>query len=232
MPNSETRGMLSRARMTDSKSKAWVFLDEQGDVKFGERNSPNFGVAAVVTNEPGKVVALLDSIRHAHWSSDHVTRGRFHAHDDCPAIRESVFHAIREAPLIRCDVVSLQKGLVYQQLRTPRAMYRAALRVLFRYTIPRLASYDELMIVASEWSAFRELPPLIGEVLTVKGYNHPVLWTKPYCAVQALSASHGCLQVADYVAWASNRRRTRDDDHWEHFVTAPGRDVSDFVVGA
>lgn len=213
-------------------AKVWVFLDEQGDAKFGERNSQAFGVAAIVTTRPGEVAALLDAIRHAHWSSDHVYRGRFHAHDDCPQIRQLVFEAIGTAPLLRCDVVSIVKSRIYENLRSPRAMYRAALKVLFRYTIPRLAHFDELMVVASEWSAFRDLPALIGEVLTVASYHHPVLWEKPFCAVQALAASHGCLQVADYVAWANHRRLTKDEGYWDLFVRQPDREVSDLVIGA
>lgn len=85
-------------------------------------------------------------------------------------------------------------------------------------------------MVAASWSAHPELPALIESVMTNAGYNHPVLWSRPLHVMQAPASAHGGLQMADYAAWASHRKRSRSHaSHWDS-IQASGRGLSDHEV--
>jgi hypothetical protein len=207
-----------------------VFIDEQGDAKFGAHNSTHFALAAVTTFEPTGLNAVLDETRHQLWSESHVYDGHFHAQSDCNDVRQHVYESFARVPITRCDVVSMLKSSAYAQVRTPDKMYGAVLKALLRYVVPKLAC-DELAVVTAKWPA-ADTAAIVREAATEPGYRRPVLWMKPLHVMTAPAAVHGGLQYADYLAYAVHRtRQGKDPKGWLELTHAQGRAHSNFVIG-
>lgn len=133
--------------MPGMAERLWVFIDEQGDVKFGPSNSKHFGLAAITTDDPTGLTSVVDEVRHRWWSKDRLRHGELHAKNNCWPVRRDVFDSFSKAPISRVDVVALAKANVYERLRSPEGMYRAALRILMRYLVPHLPDARSL-----QWS--------------------------------------------------------------------------------
>jgi len=208
-------------------SRVCLFIDEQGDVKFGPTNSTHFGLGAIATDDPTRLTMTLDTVRHDMWSEGHVHRGSFHAQGNCIPVKRRVFESFAAAPILSCDVVALRKEYVWLDLRDPAGVYRMALRFLLRAAIPRFAAYDELSIVAAEWPLIKDLTPLLRAAASVGSGNHPVLWTKALNVMQAPAAHHGGLQYADYLTWANKRLRVDRQASWIELTRLQGRASTD-----
>lgn len=138
--------------------------------------------------------------------------------------------AVAAAPVIRCDVVTIQKESLFPSLHNPRSTYQAVLRMLLRFVVPQLTDYDELRVVAAEWSPYAGLVDLLDDSLKRPRGRRGPLWIKPYRVMTAPSATHPGLQLADYVAWASHRRRSRHEADWWDALAAEGRACSDHLA--
>jgi hypothetical protein len=202
----------------------WLFIDETGNSKFGNNGSRYFGLASVATQDPEGLSLQLDRLRHRWWSEGHIHPGYFHARDDCWIVRESVFDAFGRLPLVRADVLALLKEGVLRDRRTPELLYRTAARELLRFVMPTLANYDSAVIVAAEWRPLVEdVAEIIRDVLTRELWSGRTVWSGTLRVMQAAAGVHAGLQVADYVAWASNRRRMHGDARWVSRIhEAPG----------
>ncbi|MCC6387727.1 MAG: DUF3800 domain-containing protein [Dehalococcoidia bacterium] len=211
--------------------EVWLFIDEQGDVKFGARNSQHFALAAVATRSPGTITASLDAIRHREWPNGHVSRGQFHAHDDCPYIQRAVLDAMRGLPLLRCDVAALRKDTIDESVRSPALMYRTAARALLRRAIPGIAGEAQaLVVVVAEWAPLAAPDAVLRAVLTESWPDRPALWATDLVVVRAPAAAHGGLQCADYAAWAAHRQRTGREPLWSRYIESAGRATANIVV--
>jgi hypothetical protein len=211
-------------------SRVWIFVDEQGDVKFGQRNSNYFGLAAVTTRDPSALTAEMDQLRHNMWSGGHLPDGYFHAQSCCFEVNRAVYESFTRVPIVRCDVVALRKEGVFPQLRSPRDMYRISLEILLKIVFGGLPQNDDVTIVTARWSAIPDLRPLVSEVGREQRADAIPGWDSGITALQCPASTHAGLQYADYLAFASHRNRTRGDGAALALTRKPGRGRSDFTA--
>jgi len=210
--------------------KYWLFIDEQGTVKFGSTNDAYFGLAAVATTEPEVLCGRLEAIRHRWLSEAHLINGAFHAQTDCWDVRNAVYGSFPQLPIARCDVVALKKEAVFSWLRSPESMYGLAARLLLQYVVPRLEQCDHLSVVLARWSAVPDLTGVVRSELQTRKAGRPAIWTKPLDVMQLPSSAHPGLQAADYVAFAAHRERTRFDSRLIEALYARDRKVSHWIA--
>ncbi|MCZ2109128.1 MAG: DUF3800 domain-containing protein [Dehalococcoidia bacterium] len=212
--------------------KYWLFIDEQGTVKFGPNSDPHFGLAAVATTAPGALCGLLEAVRHRWLSEVHLLNGAFHAQTDCWDVRNAVYESFLQLPIARCDVVAINKDAVVPSLRSPEAMYALAARLLLKFVVPRLNDCDQLSVVLARWSAVADLPRIVRPELQESRRGRRVIWPGPVDVIQLPSSAHPGLQAADYVAFAAHRERSRSDSRLFEMLYARDRKVSHWIAFA
>lgn len=128
----------------------WLFIDEFGNMKFGQNGSKYFGLASIATEAPDGLTAQMDALRHSWWLDGHIDRGFFHAREDCWPVRQTVFERFTRLPIVRSDVIALSKRAVLKDRQPPGLLYRTAARELLRFVMPQLAHYDRAFVVAAD----------------------------------------------------------------------------------
>jgi hypothetical protein len=185
----------------------YTFVDEAGDFRFSPQGSKYFTVCAITTRSVTIAHQLLD-LRHELAIAGTDVEA-FHATEDLQAVRDRVFTLIQAAPL-EIDAVVLDKRKTNPLIAQNHGyFYQLAWHMLFKYLAPRRClPQDDLLVVASslETQVKKWRFKLAVELVT---RQHNVCHS---CKMGFWSAaSHPCLQVADYCAWAVHRHKERSD---------------------
>jgi hypothetical protein len=187
-----------------------VFSDEGGDLTFrppGNGVSRYFmiGTVALETCELGD--HLLALRRELAWHGTHLDQ--FHATSDKQRVRDRVF-----AGLARCnfrfDVTILDKRKTYPYLRAdPLRFYKTAWFLHFKFVAPKIVgSLDELLVVASSLQINKKKQLVHAAIADVVSQVSP---TVAFHTAFSPSMSDPCLQVADYMTWAVQRKYESGD---------------------
>ncbi|HEX3563289.1 MAG TPA: DUF3800 domain-containing protein [Solirubrobacterales bacterium] len=138
---------------------------------------------------------------------------QFHATSDKQRTRDRVFHLIAQSDL-RFDATILDKRKAQDELREdPLYFYKLAWYLHFKYVASQVVdSNDELLVVASSLQIKRKRKSTkagVREAVTeVVNQVSPTITC--HCAFSP-SASDPCLQVADYLTWAIQRKYESED---------------------
>lgn len=151
---------------------------------------------------------LLALRRELAWEG-HRVDDAFHATTDLQAVRDRVFGLIIPADF-RIDVTILEKSKAQPQTRpTPMRFYQYGWLYHFQYVGPRIVrNNDELLLTASAIGTKRQRGAFRA---TVHDVGHQVLKTTPWALHFCAAASDPCLQIADYCAWAVQRKWEMND---------------------
>lgn len=191
-------------------SRRYVFADESGNFDFSRRRgaSKYFILTTVTTDDLSAGQALLDLRRELAWRGLGLDT-EFHATTDSQAIRDHVYgvHANHE---FRVDATILQKSKAQPSIRsTDERFYQMAWYLDMKYLAPRIVGRDhELFVVGASLGTKkrrRVLHAAIADVL------HQVSPTTRFRVASWEATSDPCLQVADYCAWAIQRKWESDD---------------------
>ena len=149
---------------------------------------------------------------------------RLHATSDRQHVRDRAFDLIAKTDL-RFDVTILDKQKARDDLRQdPLYFYKVAWYLHFKYVAKEIAdSNDELLVVASSLQIKRKRKTqkaAVHEAIT-EVVNQVSPTVTCHCAFSP-AASDPCLQVADYLTWAIQRKYessdTRSYDSIKHLV--------------
>jgi hypothetical protein len=192
-------------------ARVYVFADEGGDFVFARKPGASryfmIATATMPTCEPGERVLALR--RELAWAG--TVLHEFHAHNDKRRIRDRVFDVIANSD-VRIDATLLDKPKTQDHLRAnPLRFYKQAWYLHFKYVAPRIAApLDELFVVTSSLQIRRKKQAIHWAVQDVVSQVSPtaVFHTAFWPAV-----SDPCLQIADYAAWAIQRRFEAGDSH-------------------
>ncbi len=112
---------------------------------------------------------------------------------------------------LRYDVTILEKQKAYDYLREdPLRFYRTAWYLHFKFVAPRIVGpLDELLVVASSLQINRKRKLVHAAVSDVVAQVSPTVVVH---TAFAQTMSDPCLQVADYLAWAVQRKYETGDD--------------------
>lgn len=190
-------------------ARVYVFADEAGDFTFkhGDGISEHFIIGTATTTDPSIGTALTELRRELAWNG--LVLEKFHAHADKQRVRDRVFDVIAHSD-VRVDATILEKPKTQPHLRAnPLRFYKQAWFLHFKYIAPQIAtSLDELFVVTSSLQIKRKKEAIH---LAVQDVVNQVSPTAVYHTAFWSTTSDPCLQVADYVTWAVQRKYEMDD---------------------
>lgn len=196
-------------------SRVYVFGDEAGDLAFKPPTQPGvsryFIIGTVAMDDCSIGTAITELRREFAWNGLHLDE--FHATVDKQRVRDRVFDIIAQRDL-RFDATILDKRKAYPYTYSdPLYFYKLAWYMHFKDVAPAIAdAKDELLVVASALQIKRKKRTTKAAVH--KAVTEVVDQVSPtvvcHCAFTP-AKSDPCLQVADYLTWAVQRKFEMND---------------------
>jgi hypothetical protein len=185
-------------------TRHFTFADEAGDFEFARRpNVSRYFILATVNMDNSAVGDDLAALRRQLAWEGYELGEYFHASTDKQAVRDKVYEAICKRDFT-IQATIMEKSKAYPRVRESRPrFYQYGWYYHFQHGTPKLvAQASELMVIAASIGSRREKAAFQGAVddvlvQTVK---------KPCKANFCPAAADPCLQVADYCAWAIQRK--------------------------
>lgn len=204
-------------------ARVFIFSDEAGDFTFRRvPGASGWFLIATVTMSDCSVGDRLQALqRELAWQG--IVIESFHATSDFPAVRKQVYGLMSQAD-IRIDVTALEKRKAEPAIaQDPSYFYKLASFLHFKYVIPRVATRsDDLMVVASALSMKKKKAALHTAVRDVVTQVSP---TRRFVTAFLQNRTDPCLQLADYAAWAAQRKLERNDDSWFSLIAPQVRSL-------
>ena len=205
--------------------RVYVFADECGNFDFSRKQGASryFILTTVTLGDCGVGDALLSLRRELAFSGEGLG-SEFHATADKQNIRDRVFSAIRPHRF-RVDATILDKAKAQPSIRNTNArFYQMAWYLHMKYVTPKITRPgDELLVVGAALGTKAERAAFHAAVADVVGQVCDRVSGK---AASWAAASEPCLQVADYCAWAIQRKWEGGDDR--SYVLIEDKVVSQF----
>lgn len=202
-------------------ARKYLFADEAGCFTFNRSNnvSTYFIICTVVADNLGFAADLVKLRRKMIWNNENV-KDYFHATEDRQDIRDQVFDVIKQYPLT-IQATICEKAKAKPSITTNKArFYKYPWYYQFKHAIaPQMSRGDELLITAASIGTKKERATFCGELDDVMAQTVRARWAVDFRPSQC----DPCLQVADYCAWAIQRKWERGDtrsyDLIKHQVT-------------
>lgn len=204
-------------------ARVFIFSDEAGDFTFRRvAGASNYFLVTTVTMSDCSVGDSLQALqRELAWQG--IVIESFHATNDFPRVRKKVYDLMAGAD-IRIDVTALEKPKTEPHIsKDPWYFYKLASFLHFKYVVPRVATRsDDLMVVASALQMKKKKQALHAAVRDVVTQVSP---THRFVTAFLQNNTDPCLQLADYAAWAAQRKLERHDDMWFNMIAHKVRSV-------
>ena len=191
--------------------RKYVYADEAGNFDFSNgRGATRHFVLTTVSFDDHSVANQLDELRRElAWDRPDEALGFFHATEDKQTVRDAVFEVIRGYDF-RVDATILEKRKALPKFHNDElAFYKLAWFYHMKFVAPKIVRPgDELFVVAASIGIKRKREAFRGAIQDALGQVSPT--TDFRCAMWA-AVSDMSLQVADYCAWAIQRKWERSD---------------------
>lgn len=185
-------------------SKKYLFADEAGCFTFNRgQNVSRYFIICTVTLSGLEVAADLVKLRRKMiWNKEEVA-DYFHATADKQAVRDQVF-AVLQRHDVRIQATICEKAKAQPSITKSRArFYKYPWYYTFKHGIaPHISKDDELLITAASIGTKKERATFCNELNDVMSQTVPAKWAVDFRPSQC----DPCLQVADYCAWAIQRK--------------------------
>lgn len=199
---------------TQRVSRVHVFGDEAGDLAFkppAEGISRYFIIGTVTMDDCSIGDELLELRREFAWNGLHLDE--FHATSDKQRVRDRVYDIIAQHDL-RFDATILDKRKAYPYTYSdPLYFYKLAWYLHFKYVAEEIAdARDELLVVASSLQIKRKIKTTKAAIhqAVTEVVNQVSPTVTCHCAFTP-AKTDPCLQVADYMTWAIQRKHEVND---------------------
>ena len=196
--------------MTSSGMRTYLYADESGNFDFSRNVGATryFLLTTVVINDHSVESELLELRRELAWEGVELGDG-FHATTDKQRVRDRVFEILKRHEF-RVDATILEKRKAQPSIRsTNERFYKHAWLFHMRYLARRVnASGEQLMVVAASLGNRKEQTTHLYDIQDVMSQT---VFTSNRKVAMWPAASDPCLQVADYCAWAIQRKWERSD---------------------
>jgi len=197
-------------------SRVHVFGDEAGDLVFKPPAPPgvsrHFIIGTVAMDDCSIAEDLTALRREFAWNG--LQLDEFHATVDKQRVRDRVFDIIAGHDL-RFDATIFEKRKAYPYTYSdPLYFYKLAWYAHFKHVAPEIAdAKDELLVVASSLQIKRKQTTTKAAIH--KAVTEVVNQVSPtvtcHCAFSP-AKTDPCLQVADYLTWAVQRKYEGGDN--------------------
>ena len=211
--------------------RKYVLADESGNFDFSRSASASRYFILVTLTLPDCTLGqeVLELRRQLAWEG-HGLETEFHATEDKQAVRDRVF-ALLAARDFRIDATILEKSKAKPTIRaTDERFYQMAWYLHMKYVAPLVVSAnDQVLVIGASIGTKRQRSGFRSAVSDVAGQ---VLPTARFQVASWPAASDPCLQVADYCAWAVQRKWERGDDRSYWLIASRIRTEFDaFAIG-
>ncbi|MDX0849367.1 DUF3800 domain-containing protein [Sinorhizobium medicae] len=188
----------------------YLFADEAGCFTFNrEQNVSRYFIICTVTTESLEISAALNKLRHRLiWEKKEVG-DYFHATVQKQETRDRVFEAMLEHKF-RVQATICEKAKAQPQVRVDKArFYKYPWYYHFKHGIARYIPEDtELLVTTASIGTKRERATFTNSLADVMAQTvKKGKWAVDFRPSQ----SDPCLQLADYCAWAIQRKWERGD---------------------
>lgn len=188
----------------------FIFADEAGCFTFNrEPNvSKYFILCTVVMDDCGVATELLALRRRLAWAGFELGDS-FHATTDKQPVRDQVFKIIA-AHKFSVQATIMEKCKAQPQVRESRPrFYKYAYFYHFKHGASKqLTDHSETLVTTASLGTKKERGSFEGAVADVMNQtNRSRAWKVDFMPAQA----DPCLQVADYCAWAIQRKWEKND---------------------
>jgi hypothetical protein len=204
-------------------SHLYVFVDESGNYDFSPTGTKYWVLTSFTTTDIRQGLIELYELKH-RTIGEGTDIEKFHAAEDRQAVRDLVFPIIANLGDARVDSVIVDKRKAAPSIRPLRRFYPMMVESLLKYPfdqrgidVSRFAKVFIFMDRASARASERE-----ALKKAVKEYLARYLREVPYVICMHSSASHHCLQIADYLCWAMYVK-------WERNETRPYQTISHLI---
>ncbi|MCB2100485.1 MAG: DUF3800 domain-containing protein [Rhodobacterales bacterium] len=187
-----------------------MFADEAGDFEFSRKpNVSRFFILCTVSMHSCHIAQdLLDLRRNLAW--DGVELGDyFHCSNDSQAVRNRVFDVIGQHDFT-VHATIMEKSKSQPHIRASRPVfYKYGWFYHFKHGVsPHANTHPELLVTTASIGTRKEKRAFSSAVDDVMKQTVAANWQTDFRP----SAADPCLQVADYCAWAIQRKWERGDD--------------------
>jgi hypothetical protein len=188
----------------------YIFSDESGCFTFSrEQGASLYFMVCTITTRSCAVGDDLIHLKRRVIHEGHFSRDAFHATDDPWPIRHRVFELIQQHDF-RIDATILEKPKAQPHIRrTESRFYQYAWYYHLSYVAPKIVTaQDEVAISAASLETNRSKAHFKAAVNDVAQQVLPrTTWSVAFPA----ASTDPCIQVADYCAWAIQRKWERND---------------------
>jgi hypothetical protein len=191
-------------------SDVLVAADESGNFDFSRNpGATRYLILCTVTAEDFEFGnGLLDLRRRLAFEGKHL-KADFHAATDPQEVRDDVF-ALIAASKIRVDFTLFEKSKAQSHLQSKSSLYKMAWYLHLKYVAPRVVRKDDrLLVVAASMGTAKDRGRFLQAVEDVVQQVSPC---RDHQVAFWRDESEPCLWVADYCAWAIQRKYERSDD--------------------
>ena len=207
-------------------TRLYIFADEAGDFTFRRAdNISRYFILCTVSMEACAVgYALLNLRRKLIWLEQPLGE-YFHATSDKQAVRDLVFETIcRHSFQVQATIMEKSKAEPQVHRSKPR-LYHYGWYYHFKYVMRPIARpFSEVHVTAASLGDKKEKPSFR---YAVRDVLQQTMDQKKWRMDIYPAANDPCLQVADYCAWAIQRKWERGDTK-SYDIIAKNRRISEF----
>jgi hypothetical protein len=189
----------------------FVFADEAGCFTFNrEPNVSRYFILCTITMDDCDVGAdLLALRRQLAWDGHYELGEYFHATADKQKTRDAVFETIRGRPF-QVQATIMEKAKALESIRESRPVfYKHGYYYHFKHgVLPRLRAASQLLVTTASLGTRKERYSFENSVSDVM---RQTCGSREWKTDFMPSHADPCLQVADYCAWAIQRKWERKD---------------------
>jgi hypothetical protein len=188
----------------------FIFTDEAGCFTFSrDANVSRFFILCTVLMEDCSIGAELLALRRRLAWEDYELGEYFHATTDKQPVRDEVYKVLRAHPF-RVQATIMEKSKAQPQTRTSKPrFYQYGYFFHFKFGVaPLLTRESEALVTTAALGTRKERTAFEEAVADVMRQTQRTRkWKADFMPCQA----DPCLQVADYCAWAIQRKWERAD---------------------
>jgi hypothetical protein len=185
----------------------FAFFDESGEYTYHSKSGKYLVFTGIVTATPALfshefACLKYDLLQHGHCVE------RFHASEDKQFVRDRVFKIIADSSEYAIHSIVVRKNKVHPSLHK-YGVYSVAYRTLLKYLVGAGGVQQIHIVVDTVPDKYQEAAMKVNLKLRAEEVLSPL--KIPFSLDHHSSHSHALLQVADYCAWAIQKKWQAQD---------------------
>lgn len=191
-----------------------VYIDESGDIGFGERSSPYFVIAALIVQEPLQIERCFSKIRKNRLKKKYRELPELKFNNSDTVIKRRVLECLAHSNIeFWCSV--LRKDQLYEHLRKqPQIVYNYLTGSLIEKMYFHYWPFYEINIIVDK-SLNGIQKDLFDQYIVYKTMEQTTPIVEPLVPpniVHRDSRREPCIQAADFIAGAVHRKYRQADE--------------------